>query len=147
MDRYKLSDKENPVFDQIKKLLLTLNDSSQHNVVRKVVHELDREMVRPGTARTAAAVAGSTARILSEGQDVRRSSVKTDKKKEPRGYPEAFTNLQEVKDLLKSQVDIKSTLSDPPTEDEKTSLREASKAVRDRWCLFQAEKKAEQSST
>jgi hypothetical protein len=135
MNRYALSSEEREVFDQIATLVGNLPTASQYKVLVKLGHEMDRDIVRKGSLRAAAAVAGSTARVLAEGQNVKKASSKSSKTGKPKGYPRAF--VEGVgRPLLAAQRLARDELSSPPTAEERERLREASEAVRDGFRRF-----------
>jgi predicted lipid-binding transport protein (Tim44 family) len=134
MNKYALSEEEKAVFDGISASLSRLSVASQYNVLRNLAHVMDREVNRIGSVRAAAAVAGSTARVLSEGKrSAKRSSMKTSRKTP--GYPESFRQGP-GKAALEKQAACKAVMSSPPTEDEKAALRAASEEVRDLFRAF-----------
>jgi hypothetical protein len=135
MNKYALSEEEKVVFDGISASLAGLSVQSQYNVLRNLAHMMDREVNRIGSVRAAAAVAGSTARVLSEGKGPTKNSSKRSSSNTSRGYPEEFREGV-GKAALQRQAALRAVMSSPPTEDEKAALRAASEEVRDLFRAF-----------
>jgi hypothetical protein len=133
MNKFALSTDEAAVFDRIRAALETLSESSQYNVLRYTAHMMDRDVVRKGSIRAAAAVAGSTARATGEARSNPRPSKKAGAR--PSGYPKEFTEGPGRQALGRRDA-LKASLSNPPTEDEKSALRAASNEVRQLFRAF-----------
>jgi hypothetical protein len=133
MNKFSLSTDEAAVFDRIRAALETLSESSQYNVLRYTAHMMDRDVVRKGSIRAAAAVAGSTARVTSEA----RSNPKPSKKASARssGYPKEFVEGP-GRQVLEKREALRGSLSSPPTEEEKLALRSLSSEVRQLFRAF-----------
>jgi len=136
MNKFTLSPQEQAVFDGLAAAMRQLPEASQYKVLGRLAHEMDRDVVRKGALRAAAAVAGSTARAVVEGNSLKKTSSKSSKKGSPKGYPPAFTESPQGRALLAAQADAKRQLTNPPTEGEKAALRAASEAVRDGFRRF-----------
>jgi hypothetical protein len=135
MDKFHLTDVEEAAFKAIKEVLLGLPARSQYNVLRNTAHAMDREVVRPGATRAAAAVAGSTARTLADGVG-KASAAKPGKKEKREKYsPEFLERHKGLVDEKKRLDEIASRMS-PVTLEIKASLREASKALREAWASW-----------
>jgi hypothetical protein len=132
MNKFALNAEESAVFDRIRAALETLPESSQYNVLRYTAHMMDRDVVRKGSIRAAAAVAGSTARATGEARGIKQPSKKVVR---PSGYPKEFVEGP-GRQALAERDDLKSSLSNPPTEDEKAAVRAASAHVRDLFRAF-----------
>lgn len=66
MDKYALSEEENVVYTEIASLMRKLGKAaSQHKVLKKLAHDMDREVIRPGQVRAAAAAARGAAAAQS----------------------------------------------------------------------------------
>jgi hypothetical protein len=132
MNKFALNDEEGAVFDRIRAALETLSESSQYNVLRYTAHMMDRDVVRKGSIRAAAAVAGSTARATSEARSEPPSSRKV---RRPSGYPKEFVEGP-GRQALADRDALKASMSNPPTEDEKTAVRAASEHIRHLFRAF-----------
>jgi len=87
MDKYLLSEEEEKVFSGIASLMRSLkNAPSQHKVLRKLAHEMDREVIRPGQVRAAAAAARGAA-VAQSGS--KRNSENPSAEKKSKGEREA----------------------------------------------------------
>lgn len=137
MNKFKLTAEEQSVFDRVASNFETLPEASQYNVLRNLSHFMNREVVKIGAVRSAAAVAGSTARIASEGRNLpvgARSAPKRRSRK-ARGYPVAFLEGP-GKEAFELQQSCRKALSEPPTEEERRLLREASSELRENFRRF-----------
>jgi hypothetical protein len=132
MNRYVLNADEQAVYDRVAAALVTLPESSQYAVLRNVAHAMDRDIVRKGSIRAAAAVAGSTARTLREAEGKAKPSKKATRAGS--GYPAAFKEGP-GKQALREQAALRATMTEHPSDAQKEALRQASEKVR---CLFRA---------
>lgn len=146
MDRHALSKDESEAFEAIRQALLGLPIHSQYAVLGHTAHMMDREVVRIGAVRAAAAVAGSTARSRADLYGMRKDppSEKSNFKKQ-KGYPPDFVNAHKV--LMDKQAACKAAMSDPPTPSQREELREASKRVREAYKLFLAQIESKKEAT
>jgi len=134
MNKFVLTADEEIAFKAISQTLCALPEASQYNVLRNVAHMMDREVCRIGSIRAAAAVAGSTARVLAEGKSLKGGPLdRPSRVKHP--YPTSFTEGV-GKPLLAAQRAAREKLSDPPTEAQRAALRAASQTVRDGFRRF-----------
>lgn len=133
MNKFALSTDEQAVFDRLRDALSTLSESSQYNVLRYTAHMMDRDVVRKGSIRAAAAVAGSTARATGEARSNPRPSKKAGAGSS--GYPKEFVEGP-GRQALADRDALKASMSNPPTEDEKAAVRAASAHVRDLFRAF-----------
>jgi hypothetical protein len=129
MNKYYLNVEEQSAYQAVKETLEKLPPASQYNVLRNVAHMMDRELVRPGAVRAAAAVAGSTAQTRSNAVGAKKAVKQTSRAK-VKGMPDNFVKTEEAKRLLARQQEAKSLLSDPPTEEQRHALRVASANLR-----------------
>lgn len=138
MNRFVLTAEERAVFDRVAHEMGDLSTASQYNILRNLAHAMDREVVRIGAIRAAAAVAGSTARMVAESRHVKQSPAMQKKAKgAPKGYPKSFVEGP-GRQLLAKQATCKAAMSDPPSEAQRAALRAASEAVRDCFRRFNA---------
>jgi hypothetical protein len=146
MDRFRLTAAEQVVFDTCATAISGLNEASQYIVLRNLAHAMEREVVKPGAVRAAAAVAGSTAKALAESKsEEEASSKKKSKKKSAKhfSYPPRFLESG-GQALLDAQCAAKGALADPPTEPQKAALKAASESLRDSFRRFnEADEKTE----
>lgn len=133
MNKFALNDDEMAVFDRLRDALSTLSESSQYNVLRYTAHMMDRDVVRKGSIRAAAAVAGSTARAMSEAHSKPRPSKKAGPR--PSGYPKEFVEGP-GRQALADRDALRASMSNPPTEDEKAEVRAKSARLRDLFRAF-----------
>jgi hypothetical protein len=133
MNKFALNSEENAVFNRIRAALETLPESSQYNVLRYTAHMMDRDVVRKGSIRAAAAVAGSTARATSEARSNPRPSKKAGAR--PSGYPKEFTEGP-GKQVLAKRDALKASLGSDPSDREKAAVRAVSAEVRDLFRAF-----------
>jgi hypothetical protein len=133
MDRFRLTDEEQAVFQRCSTAISGLSEASQYKVLRNLAHAMEREVVKPGAVRAAAAVAGSTAKALAESQGEKEASSK---KKSNKGksktftYPPAFLESG-GQDLVDAQKRAKAQVSDPPRAEQLAAVKAASVALRD----------------
>jgi len=83
MDRYRLSDKEQEVYAKVETLFLTLSQASQYNVLKKIAHNMDREVVRHGQVRVAAAAARGAA-VAQSGSKRNSDNIEGKSKTDPK---------------------------------------------------------------
>lgn len=133
MNKFALTSEESAVFDRIRAAMESLPETSQYNVLRYTAHMMDRDVVRKGSIRAAAAVAGSTARATSEARSHPRPSKKAGSRTS--GYPKAFIEGPGNRILAKRDA-LKASLSVPPTEEEKAAVRACSSELRDLFRAF-----------
>jgi ribosomal protein L7/L12 len=129
MNKYDLSAAEQLVYQTIRDAMGSLPTASQYNVLRFTAHMMDRELVRPGAVRAAAAVAGSTAQTRVNAQGARDAKVPQVVKKK-KGMSPLFLATKEAKHLIALRDSIKQSFDDPPTEEQRRALREASARLR-----------------
>jgi hypothetical protein len=136
MNKYDLSIEEASAFQAIKEALLKLPTASQYNVLRVTAHNMDRELVRPGATRAAAAVAGSTAQARCNAEGAKKVSTRPSAPKT--GLSPGFVQSDEGKALVAAQTLAKQALGNPPTVEQLAALRQASLALREGHCSFLA---------
>ena len=133
MDKYKLTKEESAVLNTVAAAMRTLPEVSQYNVLRNLAHFMDREVVKVGAVRAAAAVAGSVARAQVSEKPVGSKSSKSSQKSSKGGYTPEFLARADVKPLLDEKEAATKAVSDPPTAAQKERLKAASAALRDAW--------------
>jgi len=147
MEKYKLTTDESVALAGVKTILEGLPTASQYLVLRNLAHDMDREVVRPGATRAAAAVAGATARALADSKGS-ISSSKGKKKKETVRYSNDF--LAKYPDLVRRKEaanKVAKASGDKITDAQKDELRSSSKALRQAWESFRAESLSDQTAT
>jgi hypothetical protein len=133
MNKFSLTAEEKGVFDTISAAMSSLSETSQYNVLRFAAHMMDRDVVRKGSIRAAAAVAGSTARATGEARSNPRPSKKAGAR--PSGYPKEFVEGPGSRALAERE-DLKSSFSTPPTEEQLVAVRSKSAEIRDLFRAF-----------
>jgi hypothetical protein len=137
MDRYALTKEESTVLNTVAAALRTLPEASQYKVLRNLAHFMDREVVRCGATRAAAAVAGTAARVQVSEKPERAQRPKVAGRSRPKGgYPPEFLAKPETACLLKEKELAEKAMTDPPTEDQRARLRAASAALRDAFSRY-----------
>jgi hypothetical protein len=117
--------------------MISLPTVSQYKVLRFTAHMMDREVVRLGATRMASAIAGSTAQAKVNAIGFRDAKVpQLVKRKEKKGMSPAFLATPEAKRLLGARDALKAQLSNPPTVDQLSGIRQVSAALRAAWCSF-----------
>jgi hypothetical protein len=146
MDKYALSEEETAVFAAIRTAMLSVPTESQYKILRNMAHDMDREVVRPGATRAAAAAAGSTARARVDGTGRGRLGKIPNRATSSgrQGYPDAFVNGV-GKPFVAAQAAAKAELGSPPTEGQKAALRAASTALRESFRRFNEATSASES--
>jgi len=137
MNKWNLNEQEGLVFDQISLLLAALPEQSQYSVLGKTAHMMDREVVRIGATRAAAAVAGSTARALSEAGALKKAERRSASKSKGKAfaYPPAFLARggQAKLDLQKT---LRERVQSDPSDQNRAALRTVSESLRDSFRAF-----------
>jgi len=133
MNKYELSNAESDVLAEVKDLIKTLAPQSQYKVLRNLAHLMDREVVRPGAVRAAAAVAGSTAAAKRDALGAKSASKgQVRPKKKAAGFSQLYLGTEQGKALLSRRNELRELIKGvPPTEEQKRSLRELSSLLRE----------------
>lgn len=149
MDKYALSEEENVVYLQIASLMRNLKgNSSQHKVLKKIAHDMDREVIRPGQVRAAAAAARGAAAAQSGSK---RNSDNPSAARKPKQNAKADPVYDEWAkgpgaDLVKNHDQLKTELKlikDEKSEEflkKKEEVKEASAKSREALQLFRTNK-------
>lgn len=140
MEFYELSDSENLVFAGIISSLKTLNKDSRYKVLRKVAHVMDRQIVRLGAVRTAAAAsaAGVSARIGSK----RNSQNPNPSKKDVSPIKHQWEQSDEAKSLISDRDTFKKSLEGKePNAEQKAIISAKSVKIRHSMHAFLASRK------
>lgn len=144
MNKYQLTGAELAAYQAVAGALSGLSSASQYNVLRVLAHNMDREVVRPGATRAAAAVAGASAEARSDAAG-RKACAPKGRKTANKGLPEAFVQSADGQRLLAEQAARRAALSNPALPGELAALRAASAAVRTGLQLFLAVPPAQQA--
>jgi hypothetical protein len=162
MNKFLLETNEQKAFTEISSILLQLSESSQHKILRKIAREMNREVVRPGAVRTAAASAAAGVRKLTGNGKLSTDSKNKSKKKLPLKEDPISKEYFESKEIIKIDEDIKadrealevlkaSNLPDEEFSEKalplKKSISSNSKKKRDGLRAFRSSKKNETDVT
>jgi len=140
MEFYELSDSENLVYAGIISSLKTLNKDSRYKVLRKIAHVMDRQIVRLGAVRTAAAAsaAGVSARIGSK----RNSQNPNPSKKDVSPIKQKWEQSDEAKNLISDRDAFKKSLEGKePNAEQKAIISAKSVKIRHSLHAFLASRK------
>jgi len=143
MNSYALNNDEDAVFNKIADLMKTLDTAAQYKVLRKVAHEMDRQVVKAGNAeiRVAKFAANSLrqgahkTKADKESEDIVKDSVVKGKKKGEIKEDPYFKTEGAIK-LVKDRTSLKESLkADGLSVDEiqtiKAQISALSKNLRD----------------
>lgn len=145
MNRYALNDQEQFIFDGCSDLIKNLPTASQYKVLRNLAHFMDREVVKPGAVRAAAAVAGSNARTRTEGANEKKASSRKKSSSKGFNYPKVFLE-HGGQALLDRQQELKALVNTSPTDENRSNLRTASGALRHAFRVFKEDTESADSS-
>lgn len=138
MNTFKLEPFEESALNSITKILGELKQASQHKVLKKLAHLMNREVVRPGAVRTAAIVAAQGAnRTIVRGDKPTSENPKGGKKKGTDHVKLAWEATDEAKHLIGVRDELKAMLKGrEPNVEEKNRIAVASKNLRESLQIF-----------
>jgi len=143
MDSFALTPEEQASYDAIAASLKQLPTASQYNVLAKIAHDMNREIVKPGAVRVAAASAAAGAKLALAPHHLPNSSNrgKKEKMKNPDPLVESakkeFNELPENKVLKAARDSLVAKLSGNPTDAKlKTEVSAISLELRGRYQAF-----------
>jgi hypothetical protein len=138
MEFYELSETENTVFNGLINQMKTLNKQSQYKVLKKLAHVMDRQIVRPGAVRAAAASATAAVGARIGSKNAKSSSnpnPKTSKREDL--VAKDWAESSEGKFLIEDRESFKKTIDQKnPTAEQREVLSKKSAALRQSLQLF-----------
>jgi hypothetical protein len=141
MNRFAITDMEKPAYEAIRVALTGLPEKSQYAVLRKIAHDMDREITKPGAVRAAAAAAGSGARaaVMTSEKSAGKASPKASKARKDQKEWDLWSATPGAVKLFAIQKGLKETIKgvgqspDPALLEQ---LKAVSAEIRTRYGIF-----------
>jgi hypothetical protein len=147
MNTFALDPKEEEVLTRVSAIMNELKTDSQYKVLRKLAHLMNRQVVRPGAVRTAAAAASAGANRAIVRGSAPSSLNPSGKPKKVDPIKKDWEATPQAKSLIDRRDRFKASFAGrEPTDQEKTQLSEISAQIRENLEFFRAQSKLPQNT-